>query len=54
MRPRDKKAAELYLEKLKAEQRLLLLKICFSVIKVISPLLPLIDKYWHKIVAMLE
>ena len=51
MQPRDEKAAELYLAKRKMKKRLILLKACFGVIKVLVQLFTLVDKYWSKIVA---
>lgn len=51
MQPRDDKAAELYLAKRKTKKRLILLKTCFSVIKVLVQIFTLIDKYWLKITA---
>ena len=51
MQPRDDKTAELYLVKRKTKKRLMLLKTCFIVIRVLVQLFTLIDKYWSKIVA---
>jgi hypothetical protein len=51
MQPRDEKAEELYLTKVKTKQRLRLLKTCFGVIKILVPLLSIIDKHWMKIIA---
>ncbi|WP_156685513.1 hypothetical protein [Pseudomonas sp. Irchel s3h9] len=51
MQPRDEKAEELYLAKEKTKQRLKLFKVCFGVIKVLVPLLSIIDRHWTKIIA---
>ena len=51
MQPHDEKAEELYPAKVKTKQHLKLLKICFGVIKVLVPLLSMIDKHWSKIIA---
>ncbi|MGF6167183.1 hypothetical protein M2426_000756 [Pseudomonas moraviensis] len=51
MQPRDEKAEELYLAKVKTKQRLRLLKTCFGVIRILVPLLSIIDRHWMKIVA---
>ncbi|MBF8748234.1 hypothetical protein [Pseudomonas monteilii] len=51
MQPRDEKAEELYLVKRKRKQRLRLLKTCFGVIKILVPLLSMIDRNWTKIIA---
>lgn len=53
MQPRDTKPAELYLVKRKAKKRLLLIKTCFKVIKLLVQLFALIDKYWSKIADLL-
>ena len=53
MQPRDAKPAELYLVKRKAKKRLLLIKTCFKVIKLLVQLFALIDKYWSKIADLL-
>lgn len=51
MQPRDEKAEELYLAKKKAKQRSKLLKTCLGVIKVLVPILSLVDRHWSKIIA---
>jgi hypothetical protein len=51
MQPRDEKAEELYLVKRKRKQRLRLFKTCFGVIKILVPLLSMIDRNWTKIIA---
>lgn len=54
MQSREEKAAELYLKKVKVKRRLLLLKACLVVVRIALCLLPLLDKCWAKIVALLE
>lgn len=51
MQPRDEKAEELYLAKEKRKQRSKLFKTCLSVVKVLVPILSMVDRHWSKIIA---